>query len=1378
MPNSRQLIAGYYSDTLLNCIKRDYSDKAIRATMDLLSSLSHFETNLQDEPIAISKEGAVYQITATFLNYMQRGQPTLCSMKVEEEFQKHWGPIKKHVSEVGAISFEVENATKEFTKQLFAALCIVDPRIDTNGLENSIWRHWLGSELERRFLTEILASLKGAHWLQLVEPQRSITSILRYAYESGDNVAELYNQPLDTFGEQRVDFSVELPCVLGDARRGLVFEVDGSQHLNNRVIFNHDQVRDQAIEALGHTNWAVLRARSQELATLRNTLPQYNVFFNDVYFKKVEENYLNPIYETNEGLRALHLALTPIAIARLHRVILESILSGKLEFTAKEWRIGIVERDVDFAILGIMDFITTWNHLNELSGLEQKLPQIVCSIYSSDEFLSKTDFYSAKKPLADVKNFAGDLLIDLSVLQRWGMSEPVKTNLDVRVIAVRSAHSKKTLRQFLSAPIIRYENLPETETLDAASPLIYFLQSAFRKESLRPGQFPIIRHALKYRTVIGLLPTGGGKSLTYQLCSLLQPGTTIIVDPIKSLMQDQYAGLRRTGIDAAVFVNSSIKTWYERKWAQDQLTQGRVLFAFVSPERFQIAGFRAALQEMTFSKNHFFSYCVIDEAHCVSEWGHDFRTSYLRLGDNARKYCRTWQGENEIALFGLTATASFDVLSDVKRELKIDDDDVVSSLNNSRKELVFQVHEVVTNLKPNAEGYQASEQVSKEKLNKIRQLLHELPNRLKAKESAADFYSSDEKGKFKHSVLVFCPHKSGASPMGVQYVAPRLQDGYLRLGTFFGGDDGSADHSATNQEKFIGNDFNALVATKAFGMGIDKPNIRSTIHFNFPSSIEAFVQEAGRAGRDRNTAICHVLYSDAPKVDAGIIQSFFNNSFKGVDHDFAMLVELLEEITFPGAKRTNQLSQLIFEQLGEVVHTKTWSQRNLERLYINRAFGISYGYIDLANLRVDLSGRHATIPLELAQKVMDLALHFIETKGPKFNRYNWLSEDVLDNRQPGIEKILEATSYSLEIPEVLVGFRNNKIAEISRILTANVHPQFNEMMVYRAANYCDDGYVFLDNLSTEFFKANGKEDASELKAISQIPLIDQLLDLFVQIRDENDTFKAVYRLSLLGVIADYEMDYAAKQISLKLARKTDEECIQHLIDYLARYLSPRKVNDLLVKLNKLNKGSMLRNCAWLLIEYVYSFIGEKRKRAMVDMQELCEAGIRIQGSEDLANRISLYFTSKYIDELLELTNDGLEFDLDCVKHFIKAVDGIADNLEHLRGSCTRILGDKPENGALLLLRSYASLLLETKMKKGKLIVLNQFLVDRALVDLENGLAQFVEAGYHLVQVLTYFRNELLHHNRSIAPLLEELSLLLSVKHHSNWIRKFNEKYIA
>ena len=192
------------------------------------------------------------------------------------------------------------------------------------------------------------------------------------------------------------------------------------------------------------------------------------------------------------------------------------------------------------------------------------------------------------------------------------------------------------------------------------------------------------------------MPTGGGKSLTYQMAAMLQPGVTIIIDPLKSLMQDQYDGLIATGIDCCTYINSELSS-DERAAHELMMESSQVIFTFMSPERLCIYEFRERLQNME-ELHVYFSYGVIDEVHCVSEWGQDFRFSYLHLGRNLYSYVKAKNGS--ISLFGLTATASFDVLSDVERELSgngafvLDPDTIVRYENSNRLELQYKVEKI------------------------------------------------------------------------------------------------------------------------------------------------------------------------------------------------------------------------------------------------------------------------------------------------------------------------------------------------------------------------------------------------------------------------------------------------------------------------------------------------------------------------------------------------------------------------------------------------------------------------------------------------------------------------------------------------------------
>lgn len=379
---------------------------------------------------------------------------------------------------------------------------------------------------------------------------------------------------------------------------------------------------------------------------------------------------------------------------------------------------------------------------------------------------------------------------------------------------------------------------PEREELE------YFLSYIFRKPSFREGQYEGITRVLEGKDVLLLLPTGAGKSLVYQLSSFLLPGVTIVIDPIISLMEDQIDNLSLMGIDRCIAITSQIETPEKRQKILDLVAQGEYLFVFIAPERFQTVEFREALRSLTVHTP--VALIVVDEAHCVSEWGHDFRTAYLNIGRTSREYCRS--GNRVPPLVALTGTASRAVLKDIQRELRIDTlDAVITPKTFDRPELRFAVLHV-----PSQEKMAVLEGYLSKKLPTLFGL------------TPATFYQA--RGKGTYAGLVFCPHVNG--PLGVQQVAREIRNALrIPLDTYSGKEPKRVDprvwrlHKKRATRAFKRNRIPLLVCTKAFGMGIDKPNIRYTVHLGVPPSIEAFYQEAGRAGRDRNPAYCTIIVS-------------------------------------------------------------------------------------------------------------------------------------------------------------------------------------------------------------------------------------------------------------------------------------------------------------------------------------------------------------------------------------------------------------------------------------------------------------------------------------------------------------------------------------
>lgn len=483
-----------------------------------------------------------------------------------------------------------------------------------------------------------------------------------------------------------------------------------------------------------------------------------------------------------------------------------------------------------------------------LSMVAQAAFQDVFAILSDLAVLANVPFAPPDVTFADAAEAAAgasaDAILDASAFRTWDSQDlerarAANSEAAPPCICIRSAHDPvRDAHRIATAPPITYDMSPDRFPLiDDA--LRRFLKRLFGHGAFKPGQLGIIRRALARKPTLGILPTGSGKSICYQMACLLQPAVSFVVCPIVSLIQDQDRGLRAQGIAHVARLDSQMST-AARARVRKGLGEGRFQIIWVSPERFQDAAFR---QELIFvGRSLSFGCAVIDEVHCLSEWGHDFRVSYLLLKRTFDRFCPG------ACLLGLTATASRDVLADLKAELGISSENIQTAASLTRPELHFHIRRTTSDAR----------------LRDLDAILEEEAARFSFGRPAREVFRP--LGEATVCGIVFANTRTGhaaSKAVGCEEIKDHLRSRGILAETYHSG---RAEERARIQKGFMANEFPLMVATKSFGMGIDKPNVRVTVHANLPWSIESFYQEAGRAGRARkdNESHCYILYVPDP----------------------------------------------------------------------------------------------------------------------------------------------------------------------------------------------------------------------------------------------------------------------------------------------------------------------------------------------------------------------------------------------------------------------------------------------------------------------------------------------------------------------------------
>ena len=729
--------------------------------------------------------------------------------------------------------------SSDFKEQLFWAIQNHNPARSFSGLDEFIRAHGLvGPEhvAERRFLEEVFVPELGEEALGLLVPQ--------FPFEDEDG------------RERRADFLLQ----------GIVpyaIEIEGRRYHDETGKggrFAEEKLRQRGL-ALENLNYfpiaygdlvdgrarRAFRALIDRDARLKSRSPR----------SKRRWNF--------DGWMLDFPTLYPHYLFAAFGAVARAVQAGEEELNLREEGPSLPLLETALA-----DAYLTLHHVARIFGQGLKLPRVRLNVIS---------------PKGDYLEMAGPFR---NLLSLWaGPTSGLEVVEDAQVPGVRVEVEDlaRFARDSFAEPLWPYRlgRNPEPQALH------FFARKHFAVPELRRAQIELLRHALRGDSGLGLLPTGYGKSLIFQLYALLVPGVNIVISPLLALMRDQIYGLRRVGIRAAEAITSDDVAGAKEAKA-DAFFSGRYRILYLSPERLRIKGFIERFRER--AKALPVSAITVDEAHCVSEWGHDFRPAYLHIG----KFHRALEeaSGDRIPLIALTATASQIVRQDIVSVLGLPEGSVQQLQSSDRPNLSFSVHAV----SPGAEA----------KREAVLRLLNEVvPRALKRKGSSLIGKAGSAKaGNYVHAGVVFAiyadPHSKTGLHEGVHAIARHLRESLygdpqasqvevyasrppqlcpgcgspewvnasgkkrcLLCGHEFEKPKRVSDREwgkrvRRAQDGFQENRFPLLVATKGYGMGIDKRNLRFIIHHSLASGLEGYYQEAGRAGRDGQHSHVALMY--------------------------------------------------------------------------------------------------------------------------------------------------------------------------------------------------------------------------------------------------------------------------------------------------------------------------------------------------------------------------------------------------------------------------------------------------------------------------------------------------------------------------------------
>lgn len=1266
-----QLKAGYFT----NGIETLKTSEAMGQKVDaLMESLSYFDLDTNIELSDTCDDPAV----ALMYNIVSRGTPTYASQFVEDILSTTIGKTLKRISDTGTISRDIQK--QEVRDMVFRALHVIDPRVkpampkSANGKNSKVFEYLLNGAVPSQ----------GDFIFQIAETGRRYEDFFRFSGKHSRQVNDPSGNPAGDFLQQKCELSFSAPYsdITADA---VTYHFSADRNGIDTTDYITEDIISAQLRQINVQGRVIVRDSQDPY----DRTEELSCFTQSPYFDILRQNYQSPLYNTEDGIEAMQIALTPLAIARVQKVLLEAINSGTLSLQAKSWDICVLERDVPCAFLAIEDLRQHFNRFFTLENQGRKFPAVKLDIYHTQEFANTELNLLYQGNRDDMQEFNPlhryDLLIDISVLRRASFDAEVPPTITDRYAVIRSAHSPSADTKLLFCDSIHYDievraqipvdasSAPDSDDSDddcdtyteQEDSLRFFLKNLFAKSDFMEGQLQSICRLLNGESILHISGPASGKTLVMLYAAMMKPGYSFVLPPTIAVMDTQFHDLRDRRIDCCYYISPVLQNSSSRAQAVDNVVQGRSIITFISPSLIHDPYIRGVFSSID-SRHIPIYYIMLDEAQRISLQTTEYRAYYQDIR-NIIASCFGTDSTMLLRLGAFTSTMEANIQKEIAEKLSTDATITYPGTFAQLTKAPITIHEVDLRGVGNTEDLLSYSRRLKQ--HNVETLLQPMLRKNAATKAVIystmpPFDSVDVYGESNQVCGTPTAHYQGDIDEEYSYISSSV-----------------AYRSMKELSRFCdSSDTRVLSATYTAGLGIHAQGIKKVVHMEPPLSLDSFCRANGRGMRGEIPQV-DLFINTVPKEFGGEETNFDTAANlkrlallnPGSAKEKMIMGEILEGVLAPCRTDRQNIIDAVYNEFGIEIETETEPMVKPYQLFIYaNGRSKSLGHIDFRSGSMIMPEMQYDVPM--AQKIQSYIYDIISdnTADPLAYLKDMETErpaEENDGLQTALDAIMEGRKTELTIP-----FYNSCYAHGADLLSRNLNTKVDAITLQRCYNRTDNYDDFERMLSQEYhIRIRTMEDSAK----------EEFRNLHLRLRNRKDTMRAVSRLKEIDIIDDYLVNTALGTVTVYLTKRSKDFYRMKLMPILQRNLTRERMLSYIQGIEE-EKYLSMEKYTDVLIDFFYSEIYPLYEKSAQEASKFFQTVLEKQKDESISvdqisQNLQSYFTSRYKCRFIYEEEHTLPANTQNVDGIVSLIDRAGSNINSLMDLQQSIDQTVPEN---------------------------------------------------------------------------------------------------